>query len=310
VKAKQIENLGLLREDVISPLEWSVGGLTPLTEVISNPSGSWLPYLPVVEHQNRYGFDRMACVSYSLLNCLEILIYYQVSEQKNFSDRFLAAASGTTRQGNFLSRVFDTAKEVGFVLESDYPDVSTWDEYYQPIPQSVYGKAVKYEMYREFIFLPNRKERMFQALQETPLQVTVAYANGDSILNPAGDDNHAVCLVNAKEGKYWEIFDHYTQSLKKYHWNYFDSKCAVLKPTIIFKENIMKVKDNSLYLLVEGPSQELAMGLDGKLVIFDEWVQAIVNAESRAKTPLIPIPVTLKDWNSVPHVNAKGQAIS
>jgi hypothetical protein len=70
--------------------DWALGGLTPLDFKFSNPDGDWSDYLPADEFQNRWSYDRMACVTYSILNCLEILYFYQTGTGKNFSDRFLA----------------------------------------------------------------------------------------------------------------------------------------------------------------------------------------------------------------------------
>lgn len=77
------------------------------------------------------------------------------------------------------------------------------------------------------------------------------------------------------------------------------------------KTNIMplNIEDNKLYLLVEGKTQELAMGYKGKLMVYDKWIETIVNCTSRAGEWQEIIPVTLQQWNSVEKVDGKGNVI-
>jgi hypothetical protein len=299
-------NYGLIQEKQ-KPFDWLVGGFTPLGAGDINPSGDWNKYLPVIEYQNNGGWDRWACVTYAILNCLEILYKYKTSTEINWSDRFSAKVGGTKiGVGAYVSTVFDAMRNTGLVLERDYPDTNIQSDYYQDIPQEVMDKVIKYDIYREWI-LPNDKDVVYENLRQAPMPVTVCAAGGTGILNPTGKHNHLVSLINAEYGQYWEIYDHYTQSLKKYAWEYrFGS---ILKPTFNIKIETMKVINNQLYLLVQGKEQVLAMGLDGKLMIFDDWSKAIINSASREKKYVIPTPVTLDSWNSVEHINSKGELI-
>ena len=72
----------------------------------------------------------------------------------------------------------------------------------------------------------------------------------------------------------------------------------------------MVFKQNYPYLLVEGNSQYIGFYLDGKLVIDEDWSKIIVQSASRLKDTNRQFPVKLADWNSIPHVNLKGQTIS
>jgi hypothetical protein len=105
---------------------------------VRNPSGDWMPVLVVGEKQLNYKGDSMSCVSFSFTNCIEIQEKHQTGVEVNYSDRFLAVMSGTTRQGNWLWKVADTARNIGLVLEHRYPmpkEPWTWDDYHAPIPE-------------------------------------------------------------------------------------------------------------------------------------------------------------------------------
>jgi len=305
-----MKNLGLKIEDR-KPQDWVVGEFTPLLGGDTNPSGQWDNYLPVVELQNNGGFDRMACVSYALLNVIEVLHLHIARTEANFSDRFLAKISNTTHSGNYLGTVFDAARKNGLIREQDYPDVLTnWDDYYKPLTQTLKDKAsdllVEWSMCREWI-LPQRRDDIIASLRQTPLQVTVAYAGGSGILNPVGNYNHSVMVYGYDKGKYWKIFDHYENVRKKYAWDYrFGS---ILKPTLKNKVIPMKIKQNYIYQLVQGIGG-FALGLDDRLIIddTDKIMASFImrnNGDIKGKT----IPLTQEMWDSVPHYNLKGEKI-
>src|SRR3990167_3896463 len=107
---------------------------------VRNPSGDWTPYIPPGERQWSYNGDSMSCVSYSALNSIETQEQFLTNEQPNYSDRWTAKMSGTTREGNYLWKVADTIKELGLVLDVDYktPDKYTWEEFHAEIPQPLY----------------------------------------------------------------------------------------------------------------------------------------------------------------------------
>ena len=304
-----MKNLGVKLES-IKPQDWIAGGFTPLSSKDIVPDGQWDKYLPVIEYQNR-SFDRMACISYSLLNPLEMQYLAKTGKEINFSDRFLAKMSNTQHWGNYVSTVFDTARRFGLVEESVYPDVLTdWDDYYKDIPEDVILKAgdflLQWDMYREYI-LPQHTSEIIASLRQTPLQVLVKYASGPGILYPSGKYNHAVTLYGYQENEFWKIFDHYEGAIKRYDWDYQFG--TILKPTLLSKNIPMKFKQNHLYLLVEGNEQKLGMFLDNKIVIYDDKVDAIINSSSRLRRYEVAVPTTMVDWNSVPHVNGRGDKI-
>jgi hypothetical protein len=73
----------------------------------------------------------MACVSYSLLNALEVLHIRQTRKEITWSNRALAKMSGTAKEDNRLDTVFDTARHQGLILENEWPDtLGEWAEYF------------------------------------------------------------------------------------------------------------------------------------------------------------------------------------
>jgi len=150
--------------------DFLAGGASAIVPEIRLETGDWSPYLPKDEMQIGVYFDTMACVTFSALNSIETQLNYMLamgqipatSVQKfrdlgvlvgnvfNFSDRFTAKMSGTTRQGNYLVNVWDSIRNHGLLAESDwaYPreqrqPVFDWDDYYKEIPQSLKDKALK-----------------------------------------------------------------------------------------------------------------------------------------------------------------------
>lgn len=292
--------------------DWQVGSFTPIDLTLINPAGDWRGYAPVDEFQNRWGFDRLACVTFSCLNCIEILYKYKTGTEKNFSDRFIAKASGTTKQGNYLDNVFDTIRNQGLIEEYLYPDdANSWEEYYKDMNSEYFKESKKFledwSLYREWVRTDRRKDILF-SLKSAPLQVTLRYTSGNGILNPSGSHNHAATMLYAEEGEYYDIFDHYTQTRKKYAWDYEFG--AVLKPSLIKKtNNIMTIKNNTLLQLVQGGGN-FGMFLDGKIIIDDlAKVQASFLSRTKGDIKDMVRQLTLEEWQKYPHVDLQGNPV-
>src|SRR6185503_14551846 len=112
-----------------------VGGVLPYE--VRNQSGNWTAWLPPGEWQKQL-VDTMACVTFSLLNCIETQEYFLTGKQINYSDRWIAMMSGTTPQGNYLGTVADTVRKYGLVKEESWPTPPnyTWASYYELPPQA------------------------------------------------------------------------------------------------------------------------------------------------------------------------------
>jgi len=236
--------------------DYFLGG-SSLDETKINPSGDWSAYLPLKEYQN-LGVETMACVIFSALNCLEIVLNFKYKESINFSDRFTAKMSNTTKRGNWMTIVGDSIRNDGLVLESDYPSVWTnWDAYYKPIPQELIHLGTKskerYKINNEWI-IPTNIEYLVNALKIAPIQIVVhawdkqvngIYQRTEKALN------HAVVLINSVPGQYWEIFDSYDSIVKKLAWDYkiqHGFKYSIIKNKMEF----IRIKNYSAVYLLKG----------------------------------------------------------
>jgi hypothetical protein len=305
-------NTGYLHSP-ITPRDWIFKQYSPLGVGQNQGVPNWKHLLPMIEYQNNHGFDRWACVSYAVLNWLEVEYKKQTGIEANFSDRWLASLSGTKiGVGNYFTTVFDTLREKGIVWEERWGDVKTPEEYYSKIPQEIINEGMdflmKWSLYREWVN-PYRKEDILQALSDTPLIVSVAYEGGSGVLNPTGVHNHAVLLYGIDDDDNYLIFDHYpVNTFKTYHKDYIFG--GIMKGTLIRKNNIMFTpKDNELYSLEEGREQKLAMGLNGDLIVYDEKIDTVLNAVKRSKQWQVPISLTMAKWNCVDKRNGKREII-
>lgn len=189
------KNLGVLigkREE-----DYIAGVQSPLGFEERNPSGDWTAYLPKEERQSAFGFESMACVSFSALNCIEAQLKFLTGVEPNYSDRALAKMSNTTTQGNWLWRVGDTIRNEGLVDEQYWPnpDVFTWDNYYAEIPINIRNSAkdflakydVKYEWLPEDADGKISRDVLKQHLKQSPIQVVkpghavMAFFSGDEV---------------------------------------------------------------------------------------------------------------------------------
>ena len=197
-------------------------GASPLFKKVLQPNGDWSAYLPSDERQSGRGLETMACVSFSFLNCIEALFKRKYDMDVNFSDRFLAKASGTSQNGNLQSRVADTARKVGLINESDYPsgvDDFSWNEYYKPLTQNLLDKARgflnDYELGYEA--LTTTIPAMREGLKYSPLWVAgSAWADNNGIYFSFGNPNHCFVLYNIEQAiAYKHALDTYEPYLKK-----------------------------------------------------------------------------------------------
>lgn len=304
------DRFGLLVRDT-NVRDWIAGSFSPVEPVIYQPLGQWDYFLPTIEYQSNNGEESWMCTIFSLTNALEMLHIRQTGIEINFSDAWLGKLSGTVKGfGNFLDDVFDYARKNGLVLQSRW---ANFPDPYREIPQEIRNEGkdflANWSLYREWVN-PTKKDDIKRALREAPLQVTVRYAEGNGLLKPTGTHNHAVTLYGYEDEKWFNIYDHYTQTRKRYAWDYEFG--AVLKPSLIKKTNnfMFTPQDNTLYLLVQGPEQILTMGLNGKLIKYDEKIDALINSASRSKKYQIPVPITMEQYNSCEKLDGKGNKIA
>lgn len=263
-------NLGVIIDvrptDFVAGAESGIGAAPTLEE-----SGQFDVYLPDEESQVNFDLgamiDTSGCVSFSALNCLEILFNRKIArgeisaEQKkfltdegyinketgkvNFSDRFTAKMSGTTKLGNSLGAVGDSIRNHGLVPERDWswpdmsdlqdtvwtpgnPGVSKYEErfarYYAEIPAAVKAKALRFRDFfgkeaitYQWILVGTPNTAIARdALKRGPYQIAAAvcspWSSNDGMPPiPACGCNtqHATIIYGSREDGAWKDFDHY-----------------------------------------------------------------------------------------------------
>jgi hypothetical protein len=236
----------------------------------------WKKYLPSDEAQIGVYMDSMACVSYSALNSLEMLIqylddmgeldtnwlrnngYYE-NGRPNFSDRFTAKMSGTTRQGNTFNNVAISIRNDGLVPDSvwHFPNkqrtpVFDWNEYYKEIPQEIKDKGKEFLKHYEIVYTFFQNFQINEVIKEAPAQIAVyAWDNPINGVYQRTDKgiNHAITYFEDTI-KIYDSYDPYVKTLAKDYiinlWNvYFKIKN---KPMEFYKE----ADSNTVYILGKG----------------------------------------------------------
>lgn len=215
-----------LKIDEQNPEDY-VFGVSPVPFEILQPDGDWTKFLPQKELQNLNGIEPYACVSFTILNCIEILIQQQYGEEVNYSDRFLAAVSGTKEGGNSAQIVCEFLRKVGVVKEDLWPfgiDIYTFEKFYEPLPPKLYELAKEFNEKWDFKheYVPNNNEDIQKALLCSPLGISVVawYEKGGKYYKPEGaHDNHFTTLIKARPNEYKRVFDSYDNFIKDYEWN-------------------------------------------------------------------------------------------
>jgi len=253
--AKAMQNLDqnkgvLIRTPLLS--DWRAGGESGITFKEIQSDGQWDRFLPTGERQRNASFDFFACVSFSALNVIEMLMNRMMSYQQfnqenllwlrdngyfdengkfNLSDRFTAKMSGTTHAGNYLTAVGDSIRNHGVVPEKDWPTteaLTEWDLYYSEIPQEIKCKALefrkRFEAKYEWVLIGTPSMALLKShLKQSPLQLATATCspwNTDEIIAGCGiATNHGTVLYGYTKD-YWKDFDSYNPWCKKFANDY------------------------------------------------------------------------------------------
>ena len=158
--------------------------------------------------------------------------------EPNYSERYNATLSVTTREGNSIQKVIESIRKDYGVINEElllFEDtIDTWEKFYAPIPEQLIltGKSwlKEFSLGHEWIFTPdikNKIDRLKTALQFSPVGVSVlawAYeVNGNEKIytkEKGETDNHWVVCYGYEENRFWRIFDTYDNTRKKLEWSY------------------------------------------------------------------------------------------
>lgn len=227
---------GLILEQPVPNKDFVFGGYGTLDGQVQVADGDWTYWLPEPELQDANKFEPNCCVSEALLNVVETAERKEYGLSANYSDRFLATASGTNpKQGNSMNTVTETLRKKGCVLETEWPfKATTLEEFYSHLPQRLYTLALRFTAAYNFghEYVPPNAESLMEALKYSPLLFsTYAWTSNNFGIyyRPAGfSDNHAVTCYGYQKGEYWKIFDSYikgTTVLKKVAWDSLPMQC-------------------------------------------------------------------------------------
>jgi hypothetical protein len=205
-----------------------------VTKPILSKDRYWLGHLPQKEIQIGKYQETWACVTFSALNCLEILFRCQYEKEINASDRFTAKMSGTVEGvGNTFVRVADSIRHDGLLPERFYPWArNSQEEFYIEIPEyyGVEKPSVSLKKYAS-ILVQNydiryewvgwnglTRDQLWDALQYAPVQITVSAwkkPNLDGVYSYVDKNtNHAVTAVAMDSKGQVTVFDHYEKTTK------------------------------------------------------------------------------------------------
>lgn len=237
-KKKEYKNTGALPEKVL-PEQFVAGEQSGIDFEVRIPDGNWEVYLPKDEWQYKDGVETMSCVSFSALNCIEAQLNYLLSKNKiddktkqflygngyiedglvNLSDRFTAIKSGTTQQGNYLTKVADSIRHDGCIPEAHLPFIgSTWAEYHDDSviteEMEALGKQfaehfnIRYEWIVTSFNMWNddMRDQVFSQLRHAPLQLA--------------KDGHATAYYLGVHKQKWGQYDSYNPFKKTRGWEY------------------------------------------------------------------------------------------
>ena len=146
------ENTGVIVEN--KPTDYFVNPVagqvtSPIAYKIRLTDGNWTPYAFDQENQFNSKGDALDCVAESFINAIQAQEFFLTGKKVQYSKRWLAKISGTNQgiykgRGNTYSNVADAIKNIGLVLEADYPKPTAWtvDEFYAEIPEPLYTQLM------------------------------------------------------------------------------------------------------------------------------------------------------------------------
>jgi len=211
-------------------------GSSPVEKQILT-DGDWRKWSPEHEHQFNFTsmYDSLMCVSFSATDAIEYLFTWALHNGRisadnvkwlkdngyfkngliNFSERFVGTLGDTTTQGAYQYKVADAIRKFGLIPQDDFPLADSFlnniDKKF--ITQAMYDKGA--EFIKRFPIAYEWTPNIRHALKYGPVQVCVYYQDGNGILCPGQNPQHAVVAVNSGDD-FIEIDDSYNVQYKKY----------------------------------------------------------------------------------------------
>lgn len=260
-------NHGLVEEQIISKQDYFLGSKLSLAQETVDSRGSWIKYLPKDEIQAKNGIETNSCVSFGILNAIEILMKAKFGSAMNYSDRYLAIASETKQNGNTITKVCETLRKISGCVEEELlpfdENITTYEQFFSPIPlnKKYYDKGRewlnRYDFGHEWV--NTDKNSLCEGLTYSPLGVSVlAWAENEEGLyfKPQGaPNNHFTLLVDYEWNKHWVVYDTYPGSdgkfIKYLDWNYEFGNTKRFSIDIINKKNCFNLINDYFWSILK-----------------------------------------------------------
>lgn len=228
--------------------DWILGANSPLGLQVRVSDKNWKPFTSQHEIQvynvgYSDSYDTSLCTQYSATDVIEHIINwdlennevplvikdwlqkegYLVNGRLEISERLGGANSEMTPSGTYLYKAANAIKNFGIVPQSKLPLAKSFVDNINPnlISEDVYALGRKSKEYITINWNWVSKDDVSEALKDSPLMATVKYADGEGILKPQGNHNHAIMV--AGEDDYYVIDDSYWRQYKKYDKNFVDN---------------------------------------------------------------------------------------
>lgn len=302
---------GLIDRGPIDGRDWVLGADNKMPRKVRSEKRDYTKLLPKHELQNSTYMDSYGCVSFSALNCLEIIVKQDEKREMNRSDRYTVVMSGTTPGvGNSLANVAQSVRTHKTVAEEVYPypkDMKE-EEYYATVPANIIAEAQKwpYETFYEWVgYNGVSHAKLFSELKFGPLQVTVDYTA--MVQNKRVESaNHAATLFKMDQlgptAYKLHIFDHYQKAIRVVDGNFYVS--AAMRHEITKKNDMLRL------IKAEGPDV-YAVGVDGHRYRIEDSMEALnmgvkaglwsgtIEDVSQSELLSLPLGATIQLFNSL-----------
>lgn len=230
-----MKNYGYI-EPVIETREQGIDyvlGSANLAEPVINPSGDWMPYLPVGERQNIRGIETNGCTLHGTETAIEEQIIFKTGKQVNYSERYLtnvAKIRGILNPniGADPHRVAEMRRnDSGTLPEERAPwsdDIKSAQQYYSLDTAPLLPEAKKWygewEITHKWLWTTpispaEKRARIQDALTKGTVCASVAgwYFKDGLYYKPEGaPDNHWANLPQAKDNLPYKCLDSYPES--------------------------------------------------------------------------------------------------
>lgn len=263
----------------------NIFGADIATKKVINPSGDWTAFMPTPERQSGRNLETMGCVSFSLLNCIEMMFKAKYGIDVNYSDRYLVKMSNTSPSGNSMSNVIDTARKIAGLVNQDlWPnniENSDWKEFNKSIPREVIIEGQKWipDHKLTFTVVPQNRTIMDKAQEYSPLWVCgYAWYKENGLYRSYGRANHCFVRMKKSQENYQLALDQYPEFLKKLANDYLFGAIYNIDVEMLKKKALDFYKDtNGSYYDTNGK----------KILTLDELAQYVKNGGKEIKNPKI-----------------------